>query len=100
MTTTSLPIANAPAEWVLIIEPQGGFPRHKSIARNRGQNLSGGPIQPLIMPGEHRANEAFLHPGFSFSELVVRSQTGKLRACAGSAGGTVVSFSRAQHKVP
>src|ERR1041385_7819184 len=85
-------VANAPAEWMAIVEQEGGFAVHECGPRDGRRDFSRATIQPLETSGKGAADDAFLDPAIAFFEFPVCRQTGNLGAGAGAAGRAVVRF--------
>src|SRR6266511_2623217 len=69
---------NPPAEGVLFLEQQGGLGGHEGMASNRGHNGAFYAIEPAVRPGEQAPQDALLHPGLAFVQLVVGHQARQL----------------------
>ena len=96
----SLHLPDAPAKRVALIENERRLGTHICGASNRGADDALRLVEPIEMTGELTAENAFLCPFAACLQFSIRRETGKLRARAGAARGTVIRFSGTEDEIP
>src|SRR5688500_8403486 len=89
-------LADAPAEWIALVEEQRALRGHVGSSPDGGNDLARRAIKPSVRRAEGAADDAFLHPGCALGKLAVRGEAGELGAGAGAARRAVVGLAGTQ----
>jgi hypothetical protein len=91
--------ADAPAEWIAIIEEQIRIRIHKSFALDERYDGFFIAIGPVVPASKLAPQDTFLHPYLIFIKPSGGSQAGQFCTGPCTAWGTIVRFSRAKNEV-